>query len=338
LRNRFRFPILAAALAVCLVHAQAPQGQDPLDPETRARADSYFHLMNAVWLAGQGRQHAAGVEVVKAIEIRPDSADLRAEAAMLLMSIGRQADAERQARKALELEPENLRALRLLAAIVEDRSKSGVRGSGGLFEAVTLYERLIQSPEARPEDYSSLVSLRLRLGDRDGAVEAARALVADRPGDAAAVRQVVRVLMHVGRDREALEELLFFLVNRPGLPAGSPDLEDASNLVEELVRSEGQWETFESRATSVVDAQPESGALRALLGEALLRQGRNREAMSVLEQAMALSDDDPLLKLRLATVYAGVGRLADAADLASGLVADYPDHPGVQGLLGVILA
>lgn len=335
--------IRVAAVLLSLVSSATPavlaeEVGDPLDEPARVRAESYFHLMNAVWLAGQGRQHAAGVELGKALDIEPDSADLRAEAAVFLMTLGRQADAERQARKALALDPENLRGLRLLAAIVEERSSSGLRGSGGLFEAVTLYERLVRGPEARPEDFSSLIRLRLRLGDQDGAVHAARALVERRPGNAAAVRQLVRVLVHLQRGPEALEELLGFLTARPGLGAGSPDLEDASDLVSELTRGQGLWDVFEERAGEVLEAQPDAGALFALYGEALLRKGRTRDAMPMLERAMELSRDDPLLTLHVATVYAGIGRLGDSAELTRALAADFPDHPGVQGLLGEVLS
>jgi tetratricopeptide (TPR) repeat protein len=345
LKNRPETIRVAVLLVACacvsgIVLAEEPAGPatgSDLDEETRRRAEAYYQLMIGVWEAREGRIQAATGALNRALEIEPDSADLRAEVAFLLVSIGRSAEGERQARRALEIDPDNERALRLLAELVRFRSQSGSRGgTGSVYEAVTLYERLTALPGAKPEDHYALTRLKLRIGDLDGAAESARALSDSRLGDPQAVRLLVRVLLTAERQDEALETLLGFLAENPDVTG--PDLEETVALTSELTRDREAWQAFLSRADDVLAAHPEVGDLHALHGEALLKTGDAVGASRAFEQALKHSGDEPMLKMHLATIYAGTRRYADAADLARELADEYPDHPRVLMLLGEVLA
>ncbi len=197
---------------------------------------------------------------------------------------------------------------------------------------------MILLPDAEPESFRLLATFRLRAGDSDGAIEAARQFVTRHAGDSEAVGLLANVLMHADRDEEALDEVVRFLRDTKGLDEGGAGFRDALDLLEHLVRSRNAWQQFVDRALPLLDVRPKVGNLRALYGEALLRVGRAVEAGEQMEIAMALAGSDPMLRYQLATVYRTQGRNAEAVELATGLAKEFPGHHGVQALLGETMA
>ncbi len=327
--------ILILALAGATEPAAPPAPGVPpavISPETTAsRGDAYSHLIKARLAAGRGDGTEVLAEVRAAAALVPGSAALRAEGASLLMALGRGSDAEKLARQAIEIDPGQTGALRVLADLASRRAMSSENDSASRDEALRLFEQLARSPDAEDDIFPVLARLRLMAGNTAGAVEAARTLAARRPGDASAARLLAQYLDQAGKKADAVRSLCAFL-------SVNTDAEELVSLLGELARESGEWEAVEAACTKMVEASPERPAARALRGEALLRLDRGLLAMADLEKVRTLAPENRLVLFQLATAYGDVGRLNDAAGLLRDLARDLPDQIGVRLFLGEILS
>lgn len=309
----------------------APTGADPLAASLK-RGDAYWHLMRARLAAGEGRNEAVGPEIEAAIALVPDSADLRAEGAALLSAIGRRGEGERMARRALEMDPVQATALRVVAEAAALRALGPNADPQARGEAIRTYTRLLKADARVPDEiYSTLARLKLLDGDAAGGAEAAKTFLQRRPGDFGALRLAVQALAVAERPIEALETVLAW-------SRDYPESDEALQLAADLARQTGSWAEFEKLLVERFAERPQDARLLGLLAEARLRLGRVDEATPDLERASKAMPRDPSLRFLLAAAYAEAGRLADAADAARGLLRDYPENAGVRGLLAETLA
>ena len=117
------------------------------DP-TQLRGDAYYHLLQARLLVGEGRVYKVLNELREAVSIAPESAELKAQSAMLLMRLGQSTEADRMARAALELAPENREAARVLADLA---ARDAARSPKSRGEAIRLYQQLAEDPDVEDE-------------------------------------------------------------------------------------------------------------------------------------------------------------------------------------------
>lgn len=318
---------------------EAPAGDPKVSEDTLVRGDAYYHLMKAMLVAKEAQVREAIRHLRTAIELEPDSADLRAEAANLLYLLGQRFEAESTARQALELDPENARALELLAEMLVNRAMAAGGDAKGLREGVALYERLAALPDADVEVWQMLANLHLELGDTDAAVAAAERLVELRPGDAGALRMLVRSQVQAARPADAIRSMAEYLIGNPRLDPEGPEAQHTLGWMSKLVRDEQAWPIIAEHGQALREAQPDLAMLHGLVGEALLRTGDNEGAAASLERSIELSiGDDAESRFFLATAYGSMGRLADAVELTRNLTEEFPDHGGVRNLLGELLA
>jgi tetratricopeptide (TPR) repeat protein len=295
------------------------------------RAEIYYHLLRAGLALGQGRTIETAAEVERAVALDPASPALRAEASGLLLLAGRSVEAERQARRALELDPSEPVALRVLGDIAAARALGPRSDAASREEAIRLYDRWLAAGGVDDQVLWILARLKLLAGDRTGALEAARRLSSRRPGDPSATRLFVELLVRSGELDQALAEVARAL-------ASEPESEDLLPLAAELARRTGAWEPVETACRKRLEADDRDAAARSLLGEALFRLGRAREAVPELEIAIAAGPTDPYARLHLAMAYAASGRFADGLALARGLVVEYPDNPTPRIVVAEVLA
>ena len=329
-----------ALLLTALARAEGPATVPPTgdrpaeDPHAASlkRGDAYAKLIAAGLAVARGRASEAVRQVNDAIALEPESAALHAQGAALLAILGRRGDAERLAQRALELDPKEIEAVRVLADLEASRSFGPKADPAARLEAIRLYERLaVEDTEAPDEIWSALARLKLAAGDADGAAAAATKLLANRPGDSNALRLLDQTLVAAGRTQEALDRTLAWL-------RAHPEDEELVPLVVEMARETGSWSTIESLCTELIGRDSGNARARALRGEARLRLGRPKEALDDLELARATTPRDPLLRLHVAAAYQALNRLADATQLAESLVAEYPDNSFVHILLAETLA
>ena len=159
----------------------------------------------------------------------------------MLAMLGRRGEADRLARRAIELDPHQLEAARVLADLAASRSFGLKADPAARAEAIRLYERLSVEDKAAPDEiWSALARLKLASGDAEGAVTAARRLTLRRPGDESALRLLDQSLVAAGQTKEALEVTLAWIKSHPD---GGDDL---LPLVVEMARETNQWALIES--------------------------------------------------------------------------------------------
>jgi len=301
--------------------------------ESIRRGDAYAHLVAAGLAVSRGRGSDAARELDAAVALQPDSPDLLAQSAGLMAVLGRRVEAERFARRAVELNPHQIDATRVLADLAASRSFGPKADAGARAEAIRLYELLSVEDKTAPDEiWSALARLKLAAGDSAGAVGSAQRLLAQRPDDQNAVRLLDQAFVSAGRTKEALESTLAWIKLHPD------DSDDLMPLVVEMARETGQWALIESMCDGILATSPDNARARALRGESRLRQGRPKEALDDLEIARATSQSDPMVRLHIAAAYQSLNRLADATQIAESLSSEYPDNTFVRILLAETLA
>jgi tetratricopeptide (TPR) repeat protein len=329
-----------AAVALLLSSAAAPPESEPgaeveesssAVSDTGRRGAAYYHFMLATFAARRGNARTTLTEIRRALELQPESADLMAESAGLLVRAGRPAEAEKLSRSAVQLDPKHPKALRLLADLAASRAAAGGDDGRSRDEAIRMYAALAEDPAVDEEVLRMLASLRLQAGDRAGAVEVTRRLAERRTGDARLVSMLARLLDEEGQKEQALAALLDFL----GRYGEEPSI---FQHVLDLARTTEGWALVAATCSKLLERSPDSLPVCRLHGQALLQLERYAEAARWIEHALELSPKEPMLLFHLYTAYDGMGRLADAAAAAHDLSTAAPGNPAAQTVLGEALA
>ncbi len=344
MRRVRRVPLLVA-LAMLPLRGLASEGKAEAPPaapqirpdagtgESLRRGDAYAHLVAAGLAVSRGRGSEAANELDQAAALEPNSPGLLAQGATLLAVLGQRGEAERLARRAVEIDPGQVEAIRVLADLAASRSFGPKADPAARAEAIKLYEKLTVDDKSAPDEiWSALARLKLAAHDGEGAVAAAKKLLLARPGDENALRLLDQAFMSAGRTSEALDTTLAWIKAHP------EDGEELLPLVVEMARDTQQWSVIESMCDRVLAADPDNLRARSLRGEARLRQGHPKEALDDLEIARASTNADPTVRLHVAAAYQALNRLADATQVAEGLASEYPDNTLVRVLLAETLA
>jgi len=319
--------VRAAALLVLIPAALLAPPLAAAD-EIAKRGEVLARFMRAVLAEQRGDYRGAVTEIRRATETLPGSPEVLVEGAKLLHRMGRVADAEEFAERALVHDPASREALSLLADIAATRAiREGKGAAEARVRALALYDRLLALGDVDAETLRRIVQLRMDAGDRPGAIDAARRLVADRPGDSQAVGLFAQLLLEAGESRQALETLLAFLATHPG---DSPLIRVAQELTRELEA----WELVERAFAADAGSSAHALDLQRLRGEALLRLDLVAPASEVLADLAARDPEDRAVRYHLARAYRRMGRLGEASALVEQLVAGDPS----DGRMGLLLA
>lgn len=317
---------LASMASTGLAETPAPaaaKGQEQLDP-TAQRGEAYARLMRAMVAARRGDFRSALSDMREAIELQPESIDVHIQVAEMMGWLGRDGEAERTARKALELAPQDPRAIGYLADMIAEVALGPGRDATRRRDALALYERLRESGAKLDADQLRRVAtLRLLDDDIEAATRAAEELVADRPGDPQATRFLVQVYLRQDREDEALRLNLNYLARHPN---DTEILDEARQLAE----STGGWATVIELLEGHEELDGRATATHAFLGEVLLLAGRVEPAADALERGLLFDATDPATRFNLLLAYRELGRLGDAAAIAGGLAREHPSNYAVQ--------
>ena len=317
--------IAGAAVVVTALFGPAVPAQIPTTPEagatveldpTERRAEVYLRLMNAQMALGD-RNRSLDVlrELRLALELEPDSAALHGVAASMLLQADFRREAERVADRALELDPDEKKALRVLADLA--LSNVGRGDTAGINEAIVMYERLAEDPDVEDEVLLILARLEAQTGDSAGAVKYARRLSTRQPADRSVTRLLVDTLAYDGRQEEALRTVIDYLVTNP-YDRGFAE------LAEDLAADTGAWDVVAEGCSRLRQGSGERGTTALLCGNAFLAVDRLQEALIELETAVAMNPGDRELRRSLSRAYAAVGRLAEGVELARELADEDP--------------
>jgi len=334
-----RSSMIAAALILAVGLSGASTAASAAEPETadlqhasRQRGDAYAHLMRAQFSIREGEYGAAVEEIHGALSLQPESPELLIESARLLVLMHRNSEGERLARRALSLDPEHGEALLFLADADAEKAFSSPGNKESREEAIRLYHKIIDiGDELDPEVLRRLTRWEHEGGNLPGAIEAARRLVLERPGDRRGAIQLTELLLKSGEREEGLRELLTFVRTHPFD-------EDLVRWARDLVDRLAAWDLVDELLSPNAPYAPDQLQVNLLHAEALLRSGRGAEAVEVLERLQRARPRDEVVRRQLVFAYRGMRRMADAADTISDLIEEFNEDPFYFVLLADTLA
>ena len=223
------------------------------------------------------------------------------ELATLCLAAERNADAIAAVTEAVRIVPDSVPALRLAADLYQK--------NGRLADAARLKQLLLeQDPRSRVLYLRSLAELELQLGNREGAVNAAKTLEAAAENSPESSAFSAEILMQAGQSRDALRIL-------KRMVAANPDDNDAAMEFVAALIDARQTDEAEDLCWQLLErTQDEELRLRVLptLAELSRQAGRSQELTARLESLLASEDNSATLQRCLSTAWQSLGNSAAA--------------------------
>src|SRR5271167_753032 len=287
----------------------------PANPgEQGARGEVYYYFTmghvdeQQYELTGRAELATQAIESYKkALELAPGSPVIRERLAEIYAKSQRLREAVGQAEGALQADPNNVDAHRLLARIyvreLGDLSAGDVQKET-LEKAVAQFQEILK---IQPDDvYSGLWLARLyRFENKHSEAETVlRGLLARDPGNGPALEQLSQLLMDEGRSQEAVT-----LLSDAAGNSSSPEVYD---LLGDAYSQSKEYAKAEDAYRKAVEEDPDDPGHLHGLAQALMAQDKYAEA---LEQFKRLTEIEPSTSenyLRMAQLYRHLGKFDQA--------------------------
>jgi tetratricopeptide (TPR) repeat protein len=281
--------------------------------------------------------------VVRTVQARAGTeADACLTLARIRGQLGEKDEAERLARRVLDLDPGRADAQVFLAGllILEDRME----------EAGRLLRQAVERKPDIPGGYRQLGMVLDRLGDREGARKAIEMAVRQAPDDAATRMVFGRLLLDQGEIKDAIGHLEKACQLDPQLAGAFYALSQGWNRLGETQRSQGALETYQrlkqkeradldawhinyddEQTTRIVTA-----GIHAEAAGLFMREQHPDLAESHLRQAMRIAPQEVHAHELLAALLLREGRLTEARGVYETLVNLRPRQPQYHLNLGTL--
>jgi tetratricopeptide (TPR) repeat protein len=323
------------AMGVFMPVAQAAQSSPSAGSDGPAY---YFMLGKQLESAGQNEQALAAF--TRAIELDPESAELRAELAGYYARQNNAVDAVRVAEEALKRDPANPEANRIIGTVYASLAEQRIvmrRGD----DLSTYPARAIAALEKAKGDGSDLGlnlllgRLYLQSGAFDKAVPLLKIVVEARPEMVDAAILLSNAQQGAGQEDDAIQTI-------KGVLAENPESFRAQLRLAELYEAAEQWtEAAETYAKAQAMNAGRAASLTPRRAVALLSAGRAADAKALVESAINTSRGsdgaDPILLYLLAESQRQLKNLDAARATAEKLVAAHPDDARGLHVLSLIL-
>lgn len=250
---------------------------------SRQPDDPRAAMLRAETLGALGETETARVFVGRAIEARPDDADLRARAALLFTDVGVHDDALAQIDAAIRLARGNLAYLVIRARILEALGRTD--------EAVGSFDAAIAEESQDPSFYGAKAGILHRAGRAEAARATLHQGLAISPSDAGLRDRLAMVLIDLGRPKDALGVCDALLQDEPGM-AGA--LASRASALHRLGRNQEALEAIEA----AVAADARDHRAQFLLGEVLSSLDRFKEAAAAYQVSYELFPHEPTARRR----------------------------------------
>ncbi|HEU4925982.1 MAG TPA: tetratricopeptide repeat protein [Vicinamibacterales bacterium] len=299
-----------------------------------ADTSSYYFLLGRYY-ESQGDVDKAIASHKQALSLEPASAEIRAELAGLYARQDRPAEAVEMAETALEKDPANREANRIIgsvfAALAEQRQplKPGD-------DTATYVPRAIGALERARSDGGSDVALDLTLGRLyvqtkafDRAIPLLRRVAAQQPGYSEIAILLATAEEGAGRTDDALETLRASLDENPKSFRGWV-------MLGELSEKQDEWK---SAADAYARAQTLNSRvdLSTRRAGALINAGDAAAARDLLKEPASAAKPGPIVLYLYATALRQTNDLAGAEDIARRLRAAAPEDPRGMYVLAQVL-
>ncbi|MBI3449186.1 MAG: tetratricopeptide repeat protein, partial [Acidobacteria bacterium] len=206
--------------------------------------------------------------------------------------------AEAHFRKAIEADPDNLRALVKLATVVSYSDR--------LAEAVDLYDRALKIDPGSADARSGLARTLSWKGDYDRAIEIYRGLLAESPDSRDASLGLARTLAWTGRTAESRDAYL-------GILAANPQDVEARNGLAASLSWAGHLDDALALYDETLTIAPDNKDALAGRARVLQWQGRPRPAARAAAAALRAHPDDREAQKVDASIRDGLATVVDGA-------------------------
>lgn len=299
------------------LQAQVPPGA------TGALGQAYFLFLEGQTFEDEGDLAAAAARYRDALELAPTAAGIRAELAGIYAQQGDLRRARAEAERAIEGEPANRSAHRLLGLLdVSTLERTGAPDPANpvVLSAIDHLERASEGGVRDPAVVLALGELYQRAGRPDRAIVLLQALLIDRPGHPQATMLLVQAYRAAGQP-EAAEQLI------ASLRAGASD-SPASRLRNiEALESRGEWAQAAAAWGALVDAQPTQVAFRLRQAAALVNSGDLDAGRAALQAVIETDPDEARAWYLLAQLEGRAGN-SEAAEAAARRITEIDPDDG----------
>jgi tetratricopeptide (TPR) repeat protein len=236
----------------------------------------------------EGNRDQAIAEMEKAVDLKPDFADLRFNLGNLLVDAARYADAERHFVHALQINPKFFKA-KIVLSRTAHLAGNRQRATSALEEARE------GCPNFYKENLDHLIQS-IRTGDDEASVrQIYHEILEDRPSSAQVRREVAIQAIQNGEYAEAIRELKKSI-------AVNPDYPDLHNYLGIAYGNSGMADDSIEEFETALKINPFYLKARLNLALALYDQGRLTEAQAHIERVLSVQPENQLAQNLLAEI------------------------------------
>lgn len=319
-------------LALLAATGGSPANAAARQAPAAADAGAGYYFLLGRHLEDEGKVDEAIAAHQRAIALQPEAAEPRAELAGLYLRQNKAIEALDEGARALEHNPENREANRIVGTIYAALSDQGRRLRPG-DDPEAYPEKAITALQKARQGGGFDINLELMLGrlyaqtgDFDQALPLLRHVVDDQPGYQEGAVLLAAVQERAGQTDEAISTLQQTLRVNPGYFGGQMRLA-------ELYETNGRWAEAADALAQAQAANPRASSLTPRRAVALINADRPGEARDLLTTAIAgtkTGSPDPALLYLLAEAERGAGDLPAAEASARKLLSAAPND--VRGL------
>jgi predicted Zn-dependent protease len=297
--------------------ATAPAQTVPARPSTAATGEAYFLFIQGRTLEAKGDVPGAIAAYRKAIDLAPQSGDVRAELAGLYAREGRAADAISEAEAALKADSANREAHRILGFVrsaLADNAPPGPQQTTLITQAIDHFEKALAGGTRDPGVELTMGRLYVRTSQFPKAVQTLQAFLNDQPGYPEGVLLLVEALDATGQHKQAVAQL-------EPLVRDEPDLVRARSWLAEMYERVGRDEDALKQWAELARTNPRNAALRSRYATSLVNAGQIEAGRTALVAITTEAPRDISAWYLLAQVETQAGKL-EAAEVAAKKIAE----------------
>ncbi len=297
----------------------------PAQPSDQAA--SYYHFSLAKLYEGDRQFQDAIKEYEKAVELDPDSAQLRFEFGRALIQASEIRRGVQELEKSIELDSQNFRPHLLLGQVQRRYVESG--NGAMLDKAIASFQRVLELEPNHAEGLYYLGELLLLKGEPAEAAAALEQFNQVRPGFSQGALMEARARLATG-DVDgavgALEKTLEF-------DSDSPEVVDfLGRLYEQQGKDAEALQLLQGALQNTPTLE-----LRFRTGMLLSRVGRHGEAIELLKAVAEEAPDRPPIQLELAKAYSESRDFRRAVEIFRRVLAGEPDNTEANYFLAISL-
>ena len=313
--------VLTAFVLVLGLTDPAPAFGQPASPRTGpadALAESYRLFMLGRHLEGEGEIDAAIRAYRDAADLAPDTGEILGELASLHARQNKPDEAIRAATEALERQPDNLTANRILGLVLASRVRGGQAPTEDTSKAIGHLEKARGT--VLPDLQVELMLARLYLGvdESERAIGILQNLLEDEPGLVDAGLLLSEAFEAADRREDAVAML------EGVIGSGRPSSRALSRLAE-LYGQLDRWQEAVEAYQLAAARNPRSTGIQRELANALVQAGQGEQARGVLQRLSEVRPSDVSVLYQLSQVHLELGDFNAAEAAARRMLALEPD-------------